>query len=70
MHGLQFYSAILVVIIAFVISLNPCACEEEDFYKLLGVEKTATKSQIKKAFRIAKIFTFIGKEKSSSDEWK
>lgn len=37
------------VILLFILSLK---CEEEDFYKLLGVSKNADNREIRKAFKL------------------
>ena len=41
----------VVMVAAFVLSFNACQAKKRDYYTVLEVDRSATKQEIKKAFR-------------------
>ena len=51
MDSKGFYKIYAIVVVCFLILELVIASEEQDHYKVLGVDKTATLKQIKKAYK-------------------
>ena len=43
----------LIIVAVLVLSFNACQAKKRDYYTVLEVDRSATKQEIKKAFRLA-----------------